>query len=218
MSTASKSDRNLAAYLPQPTCQLNAGITMKLAAVKLAGFFYMAIVIGANFLTMNESKLQLAVLGHNDGHSMEIGIPELWQDEKEDEGEKDSVSDERVILTDGLLRTACLTGSFMGAFMAICIWPSDGSKDFATQLRVLGVKFLASGIAGVMLTPILVRWANLTIDSDWLVGAAGAVSFMSVAVLHKIAPTLLTAAVSAIEGLVSVFRGKIPGPRNGAGE
>jgi hypothetical protein len=138
--------------------------------IELMIFLYGFVVFFCNLIVLEQGRTLLLV---------NVVAPAIFQEKVTAE----------VVLDNTVLRTACLTGSFLGAFLAICLWPTTAA-DTVMSIRQVGAKFLASAITGVAATPMMVRWMGWSLDTDILVGAAFIVSFLSVGVIHRAAPLI----------------------------
>lgn len=102
-----------------------------------------------------------------------------------------------VILTDRALMTSCITGAFFGAIVAACVWKTS-ETDPGKASRIMARNFLASGICGVVITPAFMRYFELQLDVDYIIGVSAAVAFCAVAVLEKISVPLIEWVVKKI--------------------
>lgn len=87
------------------------------------------------------------------------------------------------------LRMFCLIGALGGAFLAVALFPPK--EGAGSPVRRLAAKFLSSGIAGMLFTPIVIRWREWPLDVDVVLAVSGAVALVAVTVLHTAIPILL---------------------------
>lgn len=86
------------------------------------------------------------------------------------------------------LRIFCILGSLAGAFLSIALFPP---KDGGTNMqRKLAIKFLASGICGVLFTPMFIRWMGLKVDVDSVLCISGIVAISGVSIVSSIMPAI----------------------------
>src|SRR5688572_27365900 len=72
------------------------------------------------------------------------------------------------VMDDARLRLVCIAGSLGGALLSVLLFPLPRTKPLIAKL-------FASGLAGLMFSPLLVRWAGLTRDTDTMLFVSGMV-------------------------------------------
>jgi hypothetical protein len=87
------------------------------------------------------------------------------------------------VMDDDRMRMVCLAGSIGGALLSILLFMGDAPKA-----RPMIAKLFASGIAGMIFSPMAIKWANLSVDTDTLLFVSGVVALMSYSVLQKAVP------------------------------
>jgi hypothetical protein len=85
------------------------------------------------------------------------------------------------VMDDASLRLVCIMGSIGGALISVLLYPLPRTKELIAKLVV-------SVIAGVMFTPMVVRWLNLSRDTDTLLFASCAVALLGYTSLQIIVP------------------------------
>lgn len=101
----------------------------------------------------------------------------------------DGIRNSQTIWDKEQFRMYCLLGAIGGAFLSVGIAAMKSTGMH--QVRTVALKFVSSGIAGLLFTPIAIRWLELPVDVDVVLGTAGAVAFISVTVLHDITPVFI---------------------------
>lgn len=84
------------------------------------------------------------------------------------------------------LRLWCLLGSLGGAFLAVALIPSR--EHTGNYARRLALKFAASGISGLIFTPIVIRWCGWPVDSDVVLAVSATVAMLAVGTLSALYP------------------------------
>lgn len=77
-----------------------------------------------------------------------------------------------VIFEDFKLRGWCIAGACGGALVSILVFPLP-------KPRALAFKLVASGISGMMFSPMIIRWSGLQVDVDTVVFVSGIVALLS---------------------------------------
>jgi hypothetical protein len=85
------------------------------------------------------------------------------------------------VMDDERLRLVCLGGSIGGALLSVLLFPLPKTKPLIAKL-------FASGIAGMMFTPMVVRWMGLQRDTDTMLFASGVVALLGYSVLQMAVP------------------------------
>jgi len=127
-----------------------------------------------------------------------LTVPQIEQQTSE-EIEKSVVLYENVTL-----RSACIIGSIMGAFLSVITSPCIG--PYAP--REMALRFLGSLICGVLFTPALMRASNIYMDYDFIMAVSGIVSFLAVTIIHKALPVLESKVPAGIQELYKRIFGK----------
>jgi uncharacterized membrane protein len=83
-------------------------------------------------------------------------------------------------------RIFCLLGAIGGAFLAIALFPPR--EQLGNYSRRLALKFVSSGIAGLLFTPIIIRWQKWPIDVDTVLAVSGIVALVSVSIISALVP------------------------------
>lgn len=92
-----------------------------------------------------------------------------------------SVGNTVVIFDDSKLRGWCIAGSCGGAILSIFLFPLPNPKELAFKL-------LASGISGMMFSPMFLRWIGWQVDVDTVLFTSGGVALFSWGVLQILVP------------------------------
>lgn len=87
------------------------------------------------------------------------------------------------------LRLWCLLGSLGGAFLTVAILPSH--EHTGNYARRLALKFASSSIAGLIFTPIVIRWRGWPVDSDVVLAVSAFVALISVSTISALYPVWL---------------------------
>lgn len=87
------------------------------------------------------------------------------------------------------LRLWCIVGSIFGAFLAVGILPSH--ERHGNYSRRLAIKFVASFMCGIVLTPIVIRWRQWPVDSDVVMCVAFIVAMLAVSLISAGYPHLM---------------------------
>lgn len=87
------------------------------------------------------------------------------------------------ILNDTQMRFACLAGALGGAVLSVLIFP----PKLVTR-NTIASKFVASGISGVIFSPMALRWLHLPRDFDTVLGCSAVVSLIAIGVLRISVP------------------------------
>lgn len=83
-------------------------------------------------------------------------------------------------------RIFCLLGALGGSFLSIVLFPP---KETSGNLhRKLAIKFLASGLAGLLFTPIVIRWQGWPVDVDVVLAVSSLVAITGVSVISAVIP------------------------------
>lgn len=85
------------------------------------------------------------------------------------------------VMDDARLRLVCLAGSLGGGLLSIMIFPLPTTKALVGKL-------FASGIAGMMFSPMVMRWSSLPLDTDMLLFVSCVVALLSYTLLQGIVP------------------------------
>lgn len=88
-----------------------------------------------------------------------------------------------VIMDDQKLRALSVIGSLLGAFLSVGLLPPS-----STDLRQYALKFGGSATVGILVSPLLIRYYSIAVDSDWVFGVSGIVAALSTITLHKLIP------------------------------
>ena len=94
----------------------------------------------------------------------------------------------------------CVIGATIGAFLAIAVFPPQGSSESNTTRR-LALKFGSSMLAGIVFTPGVMHFWELDLNADYLMAVSAIVAIFSVSILHLIAPRIeriVSAVIDAI--------------------
>lgn len=83
-------------------------------------------------------------------------------------------------------RLFCLLGSIGGAFLAIALFPPR--EAVGNYTRRIAIKFAASGISGLLFTPIIIRWQGWPVDVDVVLAVSGCVALTSVSIISALVP------------------------------
>lgn len=94
------------------------------------------------------------------------------------------------------LRLWCVLGSLGGAFLAIAVLPSH--EAFGNYSRRLAIKFTASGLAGLIFTPIVIRWQGWPVDSDTVLAVSAGVALVSVGTISALVPYVVKRVVGKV--------------------
>lgn len=84
------------------------------------------------------------------------------------------------------LRLTCALGSILGALLVVLVFNTRDGKEMT--IRELSAKFLASGIGGVVFTPWLMRWREVTLDIDHVIAYSCCVAVCTTFAMHKLMP------------------------------
>jgi hypothetical protein len=93
----------------------------------------------------------------------------------------ESVSSTVVIFDDFKLRGWCIAGACGGALVSIFVFTLPSPRELAFKL-------LASGISGMMFSPMFLRWLGWPVDVDSVLFASGSVSLCAWSVLQVAVP------------------------------
>lgn len=85
------------------------------------------------------------------------------------------------VMDSSALRLYCISGALGGAFVSICLFP-------VAEWQVGARKALASALSGVVFSPLLLHWWNMTLTVDYVLGISAAVALCSWSVLQVLAP------------------------------
>ncbi len=97
---------------------------------------------------------------------------------------------------DGRLAAFCIMGSILGAFLAISVFTPD--KDTEINLtRRLAMKFSASLILGLTMTPMLMEYRAITLTPSHVIAVATFVATIGTMAVHFGAP--------AVKGVVAAI-------------
>ena len=94
-------------------------------------------------------------------------------------------------------RIFCLLGSIGGAFLAIALFPPR--ESVGNYSRRIAIKFVSSGIAGLLFTPIVIRWQGWPADVDTVLAVSGTVALMSVSVISALVPVFVKRIVGRVD-------------------
>lgn len=83
------------------------------------------------------------------------------------------------------LIACCVLGSVAGALLAVALFSSKKEECQNTTMRKVCLKFGASQLSGMVFTPMIVRYINMVMSADNVVGISAAVAFLSVGTLQK---------------------------------
>lgn len=104
------------------------------------------------------------------------------------------------VLDDFRLTALCVIGSWIGAFLAVAIFPNKGEvvpvAPDPTRTRIVAVKYLASMLGGVCFTPMIMEYSGIVITSGKVLGISGIVATVAWSSIHGIAPLFSRAAVA----------------------
>lgn len=120
------------------------------------------------------------------------------------------------ILDNAALRTCCLAGSAIGAVLAIAIETEGGKQkrqESGNELRALARKLLASAIGGVIFAPLMLRWFQMTLDPDIVLGWSGITAFASVSTLQIASGVYRRAAKKYLEDKATSIVGPLDEPQ-----
>lgn len=95
------------------------------------------------------------------------------------------------------LRLWCLLGSLGGAFLAVAVLPSH--ELTGNYARRLALKFVSSGLAGLIFTPIVIRWRGWPVDSDVVLATSAAVALLAVGTISAVYPAWLRFIASKVK-------------------
>lgn len=84
------------------------------------------------------------------------------------------------------LRLWCMLGSIGGAFLAVAVLPSH--ENTGNYTRRIAMKFASSGIAGLIFTPIVIRWRGWPVDSDVVLAVSATVALLAVGTISMLYP------------------------------
>jgi hypothetical protein len=87
------------------------------------------------------------------------------------------------VMDDARLRLVCICGSLGGALLSVLLFPLPRTKPLIAKL-------FASGLAGMMFSPMIVRWDGLTLDTDTMLFVSGMVALLSYSMLQMAVPLL----------------------------
>jgi hypothetical protein len=85
------------------------------------------------------------------------------------------------IMDDARLRYTCIIGAVGGACISIAMFSTP-------RFRPMAGKFTVAAISGSMLTPAIMRFCNIALDTDWIIGSAFVVAVCAYSVLQAIVP------------------------------
>lgn len=94
-------------------------------------------------------------------------------------------------------RIFCLLGAIGGAFLAIALFPPR--ERVGNYSRRLAIKFVSSGVAGLLFTPIVIRWQGWPVDVDIVLAVSGVVALMSVSLISALVPVFVKRIVGRAE-------------------
>lgn len=93
-------------------------------------------------------------------------------------------SDEAHLFDDTRLIGLCVMGAMLGAFLSIALFPPKDDASDKIKLQGLALKFGASLATGIGLTPLVIKYFQLPLGSDWVVGMSTAVAAFGVLTIH----------------------------------
>jgi hypothetical protein len=96
-----------------------------------------------------------------------------------------------VIYEDTRLLMCCVIGSFFGAVLNVVISPGSTDLDTREAVRRMASKILASLMAGIIFSPMVIRYIGVELNLDSLLFVAGTTSFLAVGVLDGMVPIIL---------------------------
>ena len=98
------------------------------------------------------------------------------------------------IIDDNRLRLICVAGSLGGAVISIMLFATGSHKELARKLTV-------SALAGILLTPMLLRYLTWTSQTDAILAVSAIVAMLSWSVLQTVVPMLSRMVVKWAGGL-----------------
>lgn len=95
----------------------------------------------------------------------------------------------------------CVAGSMAGAYMYIIWFQKRGPLDVGHEyVRKLASKFLAAGVAGVVFTPMVMKWTHIPLDPDFVLGISALVALCGVSVMQRAVPRISDWVYSRLPG------------------
>lgn len=89
------------------------------------------------------------------------------------------------ILNDAQMRFACIIGALGGAILNVAIFP----PRVATR-HAIAIKFVASGLSGMIFAPLAIRWLRLTPDFDIVIFISAAVALVAIRLIRLAIPLI----------------------------
>jgi hypothetical protein len=113
------------------------------------------------------------------------------QEQTQTQGDTPTVGKQLVIYEDTRLLMCCVIGSFFGAVLNVVVAPGASDLDTREAVRRMASKILASLIAGIIFSPMIIRYMHVELNLDSLLFVAGSTSFLAVGVLDGLVPLVL---------------------------
>lgn len=88
------------------------------------------------------------------------------------------------LFDDMKLTALCVMGAMMGAFLSIGLFPPKDDESDKSKLQKLALQFGCSLFTGVAFTPIVIKYYQLQLTSDWVVGVSTGVAAIGVMAIH----------------------------------
>lgn len=112
------------------------------------------------------------------------------------------------LLDDSRLRLICIAGTLAGSVVSVFLMPPKVNIEKPTAAVVaMALRITASGLAGILFAPAVIRYFKIPLDTDWVLSASGAVAIVALGILKLIVPLVMAVAVPIFKKVV----GKIPG-------
>lgn len=94
------------------------------------------------------------------------------------------------IIDDSKLRLICIAGSLGGAILSVGLMPPPPAQSERAFIRRLALRISCASIAGVLFSPMLMRWLHIEPQTDAVLAVSGIVSLASWSVLPLVVAIL----------------------------
>lgn len=88
------------------------------------------------------------------------------------------------LFDDTKLTGLCVLGAMMGAFLSIALFPPKDDDSDKGKIQKLALKFGSSLFTGVAFTPLVIKYYELQLSADWVVGVSTGVAAIGVMAIH----------------------------------